>query len=83
MQETLGIPRCAAIGAPDDPGSSEGMNARQLVVDRTRVAKDQIKNAPEYDEDQNRDESYRDDYRNRLGSYYGTGGAGYRDDDLR
>jgi hypothetical protein len=64
MQETLGIPRCAAIGAPDDPGSSEGMNARQLVVDRTRVAKDQIKNAPEYDPDNH------EDYRRRTGEYY-------------
>jgi hypothetical protein len=41
-------------------------------VNRT---KDQIKNAPEFDE-----ERYRDDtYRSGLGSYYGTGGPGWRD----
>jgi len=27
------------------------------------------------------DESYRDSYRSDLGSYYGPGGTGYRDDD--
>jgi len=56
------------------------MDTETVFVNRT---KDQIKNAPEYDEAQNRDESYRSDYRNQLGSYYGTGGAGYRDDELR
>jgi hypothetical protein len=41
-------------------------------VNRT---KDQIKNAPEFDPD-----IYRDDrYRGELGSYYGVGGAGWRD----
>jgi PRC-barrel domain len=49
-----------------------------VFVDRT---KDQIKNAPEYDEERNRgDESYRTEYRNQLGSYYGMGGLGYRDE---
>jgi hypothetical protein len=43
-----------------------------VYVNRT---KDQIKNAPEFDE-----ERYHDDtYRSGLGSYYGTGGAGWRD----
>ena len=37
--------------------------------------KDQIKAAPEFDESLTRDEAYH----SRLGSYYGPGGAGYRD----
>ena len=42
----------------------------KVYVDRT---KDQIKDAPEFDA-----ESYReDDYRDRVGSYYGPGGTGY------
>jgi hypothetical protein len=44
----------------------------KVYVNRT---KDQIKNAPEYDDTLADDESYR----NRLGSYYGMGGPGYRD----
>jgi hypothetical protein len=44
----------------------------KVFVHRT---KDEIKNAPEFDDSLLRD----DDYRGRLGSYYGTGGAGYRD----
>ena len=48
----------------------------KVFVNRT---KDQIKNAPEFDDTLLRD----DEYRGRLGSYYGQGGAGYRDwDDL-
>ena len=44
----------------------------QVFVNRT---KDQIKNAPEFDED-----NYRDDaYRSSLGSYYDQGGPGWRD----
>jgi hypothetical protein len=51
-----------------------------VFVNRT---KDQIKNAPEYDQDKHRaDESYRDSYRDDVGSYYGQGGAGYRDDSV-
>jgi hypothetical protein len=46
-----------------------------IFVDRT---KDQIKNAPEFDDSLTRDE----EYRGRLGSYYGPGGAGYRGDDI-
>jgi hypothetical protein len=48
-----------------------------LYVNRT---KDEIKDAPEYDESVAQDENYR----TGLGSYYGPGGAGYRDwDDAR
>ncbi|HEY8406968.1 MAG TPA: PRC-barrel domain-containing protein [Gaiellaceae bacterium] len=48
------------------------LDAETVFVNRT---KDQIKNAPEFDE-----KRYRDDkYRSSLGSYYGPGGAGYRD----
>jgi hypothetical protein len=44
----------------------------QVLVNRT---KDQIKNAPEFDES-----DYRDDaYRSSLGSYYDQGGPGWRD----
>ena len=38
-------------------------------------AKDEIKNAPEFDESRYRDTTYRDE----VGTYYGPGGAGYRD----
>jgi hypothetical protein len=44
----------------------------KVFVNRT---KDEIKNAPEYDETRATDETYR----TALGSYYGRGGAGYRD----
>ena len=43
-----------------------------VYVNRT---KDEIKNAPEVDESLTTDENYR----TRLGSYYGPGGSGYRD----
>jgi hypothetical protein len=55
------------------------MDTETVFVNRT---KDQIKDAPEYDEDTYRDQTNRDAYRDQLGSYYGSGGAGYRDDDL-
>ena len=42
----------------------------KVYVDRT---KDQIKDAPEFDQASYTD----DDYRNRVGSYYGPGGTGY------
>ena len=48
----------------------------KVFVNRT---KDQIKNAPEFDEDRYRDEGYR----NEVGGYYGPGGAGYHDEDMR
>ena len=44
----------------------------KVFVNRT---KDQIKNAPEFDDSMRRDENYRTE----LGSYYGPGGRGYRD----
>ena len=46
----------------------------KVWVDRT---KDQIKESPEYDEALMSDSGYRDE----LGTYYGPGGAGYRDVD--
>jgi hypothetical protein len=48
-------------------------DAETVYVNRT---KDEIKNAPEFDDDRYRDEGYRSE----LGGYYGQGGAGYRDD---
>jgi hypothetical protein len=47
---------------------------KNVFLDRT---KDQIKNAPEFDDSLIRDEQYR----GRLGSYYGPGGAGYYGDE--
>ena len=44
----------------------------RVWVNRT---KDQIKDAPEFDEGRHVDETYRDE----LGSYYDEGGRGYRD----
>ena len=56
------------------------LDTETVFVNRT---KDQIKDAPEYDEDKNKEDvSYRDRYRGDVGSYYGPGGAGYRDDEL-
>jgi hypothetical protein len=46
----------------------------KIFVDRT---KDQIKNAPEFDDSLTGDE----EYRGRLGDYYGPGGAGYFGDE--
>ena len=43
-----------------------------VYVNRT---KDQIKDAPEFDESRYRDSEYRDE----IGGYYGTGGPGHRD----
>jgi len=43
-----------------------------IFVNRT---KDEIKNAPEFDEASYRDVQYRDE----IGGYYGVGGPGYRD----
>jgi hypothetical protein len=45
------------------------LDSETVLVDRT---KDQIKNAPELDQDSYRDEAYR----NELGGYYGAGGPG-------
>ena len=44
----------------------------KVFVNRTQ---DQIKNAPEFDADAYRDDSYR----GKLGSYYDRGGAGWND----
>jgi hypothetical protein len=49
------------------------LDTETVFVNRT---KDQIKNAPEFDEDKYQDPKYRDE----LGGYYGPGGAGYRDE---
>ena len=46
------------------------LDTETVFVNRT---KDQIKNAPEFDEKHYGDQ----DYRNKLGSYYDRGGAGY------
>jgi hypothetical protein len=53
-------------------------DSETVFVNRT---KDQIKNAPEFDPDTYREESYR----GTVGSYYGEGGPGYRGrgDDLK
>src|SRR5215216_4211542 len=48
------------------------LDAKQVFVNRT---KDEIKNAPEFDEDRYRD----DTYRNEIGMYYGPGGTAYRE----
>ena len=48
------------------------LDTETVFVDRT---KDQIKNAPEFDEERYRDSSYRQE----LGGYYGPGGLGYRE----
>ena len=47
----------------------------KIFVNRT---KEQIKNAPEFERTT---KALDDEYRGRLGSYYGPGGAGYRDGD--
>jgi hypothetical protein len=44
----------------------------KVFVNRT---KDEIKNAPEFDESRRADDAYRGE----LGTYYGRGGTGYRD----
>jgi hypothetical protein len=48
------------------------LDTETVFVNRT---KDEIKDAPEYDPDRGRDDTYRTD----LGAYYGVGGKGYRD----
>jgi hypothetical protein len=48
------------------------LDTETVFVNRT---KDQIKNAPDFDEKLYRDQ----DYRNKVGGYYGPGGAGYSD----
>ena len=48
------------------------LDAETILVNRS---KDEIKDAPEFDESRYRDEGYR----NEIGGYYGQGGRGYRD----
>ncbi len=48
------------------------LDTETVFVNRT---KDQIKDAPEFDEDRYQEP----DYRNELGGYYGPGGRGYKD----
>ena len=55
-------------------GIVRGIDEADEVVYVNRT-KDQIKNAPEFDESFARD----DTYRSNLGTYYGPGGSGYRD----
>ena len=56
------------------------LDTETVFVNRT---KDEIKNAPEFDEDKEKsDNKYRERYRSDLGGYYGPGGLGYRDDEL-
>ena len=50
------------------------LDTETVYVNRT---KDQIENAPEFDEETYRDETYR----SQVGSYYGAG-PGYRDRDI-
>jgi PRC-barrel domain len=44
------------------------LGAKTILVDRT---KEQIRNAPEYDEQQMRDPGWRDLYQSQIESYYG------------
>jgi hypothetical protein len=48
------------------------LDTESVFVNRT---KEQIKNAPEFDQDRYRDPGYRQE----LGGYYGPGGLGYRE----
>ena len=52
--------------------TSADHDGENVFVNRT---KDEIKNAPEFDDSMRNDEKYRTE----LGSYYGQGGRGYRD----
>jgi len=52
------------------------LDTETVFVNRT---KDEIKSAPEFDEKRYREE----DYRNEVGGYYGPGGRGYREPDVR
>ncbi|HUG65082.1 MAG TPA: hypothetical protein VMK83_07685 [Gaiellaceae bacterium] len=55
-------------------GTLRGIDETEELVFVNRT-KEQIKNAPEYDESVAGD----DEYRSSVGTYYGPGGAGYRD----
>ena len=51
---------------------SVDLDTEKVYVNRS---KDEIKNAPEFDDSMRNDEKYRTE----LGTYYGRGGRGYRD----
>jgi hypothetical protein len=51
------------------------LDAQTIFVNRS---KEEIKNAPEFDENRYREA----DYRQELSGYYGQGGAGHRDGQL-
>ena len=63
----------------DRPSVGELVRLHRTSTTRTRFfvnrTKDEIKNAPEFDDSLLRERPYRD----QLGSYYGPGGAGFRD----
>jgi hypothetical protein len=52
------------------------LDTETVYVNRS---KDEIKSAPEFDQDRYREESYRSE----VGSYYGPGGGGYREAGVR
>jgi hypothetical protein len=52
------------------------LDTETVFVNRT---KDEIKDSPEFDEKKYRDQGYR----MQVGDYYGPGGRGYRDPDVR
>ena len=51
------------------------LDEKKVFVNRT---KDEIKNAPEFDEDR-----FDQEYRDQLGTYYGHGGPAYRERSVR
>ena len=65
---------------PDDGSRirSDAMKRPGFLRRFVNRTKDQIKNAPEFDENRYRDQGYLDE----LGSYYGPGGAGSSDPKL-
>jgi len=52
------------------------LDTETVFVNRT---KDEIKDSPEFDEKKYRDQGYR----TQVGDYYGPGGRGYRDEEVR
>ena len=67
-----GLLRRERVSLPIGVFRSVDHDDEKVFVNRT---KDQIKNAPEFDDSLIND----DTYRNQLGSYYGPSGAGWRD----
>ena len=64
--------RFAFPSTPTPNARDVDLDTETIFVNRT---KDEIKNAPEFDEKRFTDPSYR----NELGGYYGPGGRGYRE----